>query len=110
MNLAIDKRNSGKMRSAVIWFKKAIAMKNGEASVALAKIYKDRKGGRKAAERLLREALRLDRDHISDAARRLMRSRWTTPSESGEGVNEAAYIVKGAEYVRPAAKPSGVDA
>jgi TPR repeat protein len=66
MNLAIDRRKEGNVRSAVIWFKKAIAMNNGEACIALAKIYKARKGGQKAAVDLLRRALRMSRDNISD--------------------------------------------
>src|SRR5947209_6425449 len=39
LNLAIDRRNEGRTRSAVIWFKKAIAMNNGDACIELAKIY-----------------------------------------------------------------------
>jgi TPR repeat protein len=66
LNLAIDRRNDGNARSAVIWFKKAIAMNNGEACIALAKIYKTRKGGQRKADNLLRRALRMSRDNISD--------------------------------------------
>jgi len=69
LNLAIDRRNQGNVRSAVIWFKKAIEMGDGEACIELAKIYKTRKGGGKAAVRLLRRALRLNRDCISEAGR-----------------------------------------
>ncbi|MGB9073144.1 MAG: tetratricopeptide repeat protein [Terriglobales bacterium] len=68
-NLAIDRRNEGNVRSAVIWFKKAIAMNHGEACIALAKIYNARKGGQKAAVDLLRRALRMSRDDISDLAK-----------------------------------------
>jgi hypothetical protein len=53
----------------VIWFKKAIARSDGEACIELAKIYKTRKGGRNAAANLLRLALRLNRDCISEAGR-----------------------------------------
>ncbi len=66
LNLAIDRRNKGNVRSAVIWFKKAIAANHGEACIALAKIYNARKGGQKAAADLLRRALRMSRDNISD--------------------------------------------
>lgn len=66
MNLAIDRRNEGNTRSAVVWFKKAIAMNSGDAFVALAKIYGSRKRGQRAAMDLLRRALRLGRDHISE--------------------------------------------
>jgi TPR repeat protein len=69
LNLAIDRRNQGNVRSAVFWFKKAIAMSDGEACIELAKIYKTRKGGQKAAINLLKRALRLNRDCISEAGR-----------------------------------------
>jgi TPR repeat protein len=69
LNLAIDRRNQGRIRSAVIWFKKAIAMNSGEACIELAKIYKARKGGQKAAADLLRRALRMSRDDIGDYAK-----------------------------------------
>lgn len=69
LNLAIDKRNGGNIRSAVIWFKKAVAMNSGEACIELAKIYKARKGGQKTAADLLRRALRMSRDNISEAGK-----------------------------------------
>lgn len=68
-NLAIDRRNEGNIRSAVIWFKKAVAMSNGEACVELARIYSARKGGQKAAADLLRQAIRMSRYEISEAAK-----------------------------------------
>jgi len=73
-NLAIDRLSQGKIRSAVAWFKKAIAMNNGEACVALAKVYRARKGGQKASEELLRRAVKLSRDDISESARDEARS------------------------------------
>jgi TPR repeat protein len=69
LNLAIDKKMQGDMRSGVIWFKKAIALNCGDACIELAKIYKTRKGGQKPAANLLKRALRLSRDDISDASR-----------------------------------------
>jgi TPR repeat protein len=39
LNLAVDKRNQGNIRSALVWFQKAVAMNNGDAHLALAKIY-----------------------------------------------------------------------
>jgi uncharacterized protein len=66
LNLAIDRRNQGNIRSAVAWLKKAIAMNCGEAYIELAKIYAARKGGQKAATDLLRRALRMSRGDISD--------------------------------------------
>ncbi len=69
LNLAIDRRNAGNLRSAIIWFKKAIATGDGEACIALAKIYEVRKGGQKTATGLLKRALQLNRDCISEAGR-----------------------------------------
>ncbi len=69
LNLAIDRRNAGNIRSAVFWFKRAIAMKEGDAFIELAKMYQARRAKRRAAAGLLRRALRLSRDHISDAAK-----------------------------------------
>ena len=69
LNLAIDRTNQGRIRSAVIWFKKAAEMNDGAAFLELAKIYKARKGGKKAAASLLRRALRMGRDDISYDAR-----------------------------------------
>jgi TPR repeat protein len=60
-NLAIDLRNQGKTRSAEIWFKKAIAMRDGSAYLALAKVYLGRRNGKKGAAGLLKEALLLSR-------------------------------------------------
>jgi TPR repeat protein len=69
LNLAIDRRNEGNLRSAVVWFKKAIAMNSGDACIELARIYGARTGGQKAAIELLRRALRMSRDNISETAK-----------------------------------------
>lgn len=66
LNLAIDRRNEGRTRSAVIWFKKAVAMNDGDAFIALAKIYRTRKGGQRTAIDLLRQVLLMNRTDISD--------------------------------------------
>jgi TPR repeat protein len=68
-NLAVDRRNAGDIRSAMIWFRKAIAQKDGDACVELAKIYKTRRGGQKSAVALLRRALRMSRDYITENGR-----------------------------------------
>ncbi len=68
-NLAIDRRNEGNIRSAVIWFKKAIALKDGDACIPLARIYKGRKGGQKIAVALLKRALRMSRSDFSESGR-----------------------------------------
>jgi TPR repeat protein len=69
LNLAIDMRNHRKVRSAVIWFNKAVAMNDGDALIPLAKIYIDRKGGQKTATDLLRRARQMSRENISDDAK-----------------------------------------
>jgi uncharacterized protein len=66
-NLAIDLRDQGKTRSAESWFKKAIAMKDGAAYLALAKMYLGRRNGKKVAARLLKDALQLSRSDMSEA-------------------------------------------
>lgn len=38
-NLAIDKRDAQNFRSAILWFKKAVALEDGDAAVELAKLY-----------------------------------------------------------------------
>jgi TPR repeat protein len=68
-NLAIDRRNAGNMRSAVIWFRKAIARKDGNACILLAKIYVARRGGRKVAVALLRRALRMNQNYVTESGR-----------------------------------------
>src|SRR5471030_2025492 len=47
LNLAIDKKNNGDTRSAILWFKKAIAMNDGWAYCELAKLYAKRRAGKK---------------------------------------------------------------
>lgn len=53
----------------MFWLKKAIAMDSGDACLELAKIYGSRKGGQKAGVDLLKQALRMSRDNISEAAK-----------------------------------------
>jgi len=69
LNLAIDRRNEGNTRSAVMWLKKAIAMNSGDAYIELAKIYGSRKRRQKAGVDLLKRALRMSRDNISEDAK-----------------------------------------
>lgn len=66
LNLGIDRRNEGRIRSAEIWFKKAVAMNDGDACIALAKLYKDRPDKREAAIDLLKRVLPMSRADISD--------------------------------------------
>jgi TPR repeat protein len=65
-NLATDLKKRGKARSAMIWFKKAISMKDGSAYLELAKMHSARRGGKKIAADLLQQALLLGPDNISD--------------------------------------------
>jgi TPR repeat protein len=68
-NLGIDKQNEGNVRTAVIWFKKALALHYGEAGIELAKIYMARRGGEKIAIDLLRSTQLMNRTEISDEAK-----------------------------------------
>jgi TPR repeat protein len=70
LNLAIDKRKVGELRSAVLWFKKAIAMNSGDACVQLAEIYRARRGGQKPAASVLERALQMSTDDISSETKR----------------------------------------
>jgi hypothetical protein len=56
-------------RSAVIWFKKAIELKDGDVCIPLAKIYRARKGGQKTSVGLLRRDLRMSRNDLSESGR-----------------------------------------
>jgi TPR repeat protein len=69
LNLAIDYQASRNLRSAKVWFERAMAMKNGDAFLAMAKIYSKKRKSKKRAIDILERALRLNRDHLSDAAR-----------------------------------------
>lgn len=66
LNLAIDKRNEGNLKLAIIWFRHALSLNSGDACMELAKIYKSRKGGKKTAIGFLRRALRMTSEEISE--------------------------------------------
>ena len=68
-NLAIDRKRMGDVKSAISWLKKAIAKHDGNAFVALAEIYAKQAGGREKAVELLRRALDLNSDQISEDGR-----------------------------------------
>jgi len=59
-NLACDRRDSGNIRSAILWFKKAVAMGDGGACIELAKIYRARPNHNRQVATLLRRVLRMD--------------------------------------------------
>ena len=65
LNLAIDRRNAGRVRSAFIWFRRAVEMGDGNAMLELAQMYLAMK--RKAEARTLLESTqRLGREGISE--------------------------------------------
>jgi TPR repeat protein len=74
LNLGIDRRNEGRIRSAEIWFKKAVAMNDGDAWIALAGLYKDRRDKREAAIDLLKRVLSMSRADISDDGKKEAKS------------------------------------
>jgi TPR repeat protein len=65
-NLALAKRDQGNFRWAEFWFKKAVAMRDGSAHIELAKMYISRNQNTKAAAELLRRAMKLRVDDVSD--------------------------------------------
>jgi TPR repeat protein len=77
LNLGIDRRHEGRIRSAEIWFKKGIAMNDGDSCIALAKLYKNRGDKRDVAIGLLKRVLLMNRADISN-----------------EGKEEAAFLLK----------------
>lgn len=69
LNLAIDKLKAGDRRSAILWLKRAIQLRSGEAALELAKVYVDMRGGKPKAIDLLRMIWRMRPSEISDQAR-----------------------------------------
>jgi len=65
LNLAIDKRNNGALRSAESWFKKAAAMRDGGAHVELAKMYIAKGEKKHEALKMLKRAVKLSSDDVS---------------------------------------------
>ncbi len=76
-NLGLDRKRQGQLRSAITWFKKATTHGHGGAFVELARIF-EQEGQEDRARALLEQALKLDRDHLSEIeereARMLLRS------------------------------------
>lgn len=64
-NLAIDKRDSGDRKAAIVWFRRAAARNHGGAMIELAKLYRDSGAARNAAD-LLQRALLLSCDNIDE--------------------------------------------
>lgn len=68
-NLALDKLEEGKIRSAIFWFKRAVEMRSGEAAVELAKVYLSRPRGKTRAIELLRLTQTMKLSEISEQAK-----------------------------------------
>ena len=68
-SLAIDYRKQGDIRSATAWFKKAAGQNHGGAFIALAEIYAARPRKRNEAIDLLRRALQLTANDLSEGER-----------------------------------------
>jgi TPR repeat protein len=66
VNLGINFRNSGDLKTAVTWFERARTLQDGSACLELARIYAARKGGRRKAMVLLNEVLELNRDYSTE--------------------------------------------
>lgn len=81
-NLAIDLRNQGKTKEAILWFKRAVALNDGDAAVELAKLLKDQPNGSRMAIKYLKQAISMKRCNITDdgkaKAKRLLRKLETT--------------------------------
>ena len=56
-NLAIDLKNQGRTKEAILWFKRAVALRDGDAAVELAKLLKKQPGGTPAAIKHLRSVI-----------------------------------------------------
>lgn len=65
-NLAIDRRNEGRRKSAITWFNKAVAMNDGSACLNLAKLYLDRRGDAAKARELLVRTRGMNSSEISE--------------------------------------------
>jgi tetratricopeptide (TPR) repeat protein len=69
VSLAVNLKKSGDLAGAIRWFEKARALEDGGAYVELARIYAERKHGRKKAEMLLREMLKLNSENVTEVDR-----------------------------------------
>lgn len=68
-NYAIDLAAAGNTRLAIIWLKKAIAMRDGASHVVLARIYANRRRNKSDAVALLKCVHRLGSDEASELDR-----------------------------------------
>lgn len=80
-NLAMDRKDQGDRRSAIAWFRKAVAQNYGDAFVALGKLYTERNATRRQGVDFLKRALRLSREDISDDSRKEVQALLRSMSE-----------------------------
>ena len=59
LNLAIDRKNAGNIRSTIFWLKRSVAMDDGSACIELAKIYRTQRTGTTKAISLLQQVLKM---------------------------------------------------
>ena len=69
LNLAIDKLQENKERSAILWFNRACTLGSGEAALQLARIYLGKRRGKAKAVQLLETIQRMKRSQVSDDAK-----------------------------------------
>jgi len=88
LNLSVDLQKQGNERGTIAWLTRAAAMDDGDAYVRLAKIYLKRRNGTAAATDLLRKAVSLNRNNISDDTKRqaeaLLKRMVKTQSETSQ--------------------------
>ena len=76
-NLAIDLKNQGRIKEAIFWFKRAIALNHGDTIIELAKLLRTQPSGTPMAIRYLKRAIKLAPDGITavgrEEARHLLR-------------------------------------
>jgi TPR repeat protein len=65
LNLALDLEKQGHTRAAIAWLKRAVVLNDGDACVALAKLYKNKR----IQIELLRKAMLMSSDDITQDAR-----------------------------------------
>lgn len=77
-NLAIDLRNQGRTKEAIMWFKRAVALRDGDAAVELAKLLKKQPSGMPAAIKYLKRVIEWGPSDITQdgktKAKRLLRN------------------------------------
>jgi TPR repeat protein len=68
-NLAVDLKKQRRVKEAIVWFKRAVALNDGDASVELAKLLKNQPNGLQSAIKYLRRAISMSPSDITDDGR-----------------------------------------